>query len=84
MTDRASPSGPFLPRGTTTLVAGTKTITQEVPPGAQVVLTRTYPTAPPTTTHWGALGVLIASDRLSFTITSTDGADVSDVGWTIL
>lgn len=84
MTDRASPSGPFLSRGTTTLVAGTKTVTQKVPPSSQIVLTRTYPTAPPTTTNWGSLGVLVAADRLSFTITSSNALDTSDVAWTIL
>jgi hypothetical protein len=78
--NRASPSGPFAPANTATLVAGVKAVTQAVPTDKTVVLSRVYgPTA-----NQGNLSVEVAVDRLSFTIHSDNAADVGVIAWTLL
>jgi len=78
--NRTSPSGAFAPANTATLVTGTVTVVQAVPTGKQVVLTRVY--GP--TSNQGQLSVAVATDRLSFAIHSSDGADVGVIAWTLL
>jgi hypothetical protein len=80
---RKSPSGAFVKTGVATLVAGTVTVTQTIPPGAMVLLTRTT-VDPAVATNWGHLGVFIAANRLSFKITSSNNADVSTIGWAVI
>ena len=54
------------------------------PVGAQVFVSRDSVTDPAVPTNWGALGVFVAADRASFTITSSNGNDTSVINWIIL
>jgi hypothetical protein len=81
---RTAPSGPFAASGATTLVGGVVTVTAQVPTGSKVYVSRDSGSASPTTTHWGALGVFVAADGLSFKITSSDALDTSVINWIAL
>lgn len=80
---RTAPSGPFAPSGTATLVAGLVTVAVPVPVGAQVTLTRVAADATTHVATWGALGVFVATDRLSFVIVSSLNTDVSVIGYSV-
>ena len=81
---RTAPSGPFATSGAATLATGLKKVTQAVPAGSQVIVTRDSVVDPAVPTNWGALGVFVAADRASFTITSSNGNDTSVINWIIL
>lgn len=49
-----------------------------------MIVTRDSVVDPAVPTNWGALGVFVAADRASFTITSSNGNDTSVINWIIL
>ena len=81
---RTAPSGPFIASGSATLVGGIKQVTQTVPSGSQVYVSRDAGPNPVVPANWGALGVQVATDRLSFTIIGSNNADTSVINWIIL
>lgn len=78
---RNGPSGPQSPSGVATLSGGYISVAQPVKIDEQVVMTRIYATD---VTNWGTLGVIVATDRLSFAVKSTNAQDAGSVAWVVV